>query len=171
MGRFPPEGNLSVVKYYLEIVTPRFDMSHKRDRKEPMFKQCSKEACISGILRVAFVVMFGNAALAKFMMGFGTSAQGIMGMFKATWLPVPLVTAYAYALPFVEALIALWLLSGIRLKEAWTLTALTLISLGFGLMVAQNPTVAGIYTYILMACAGLYFSDFDECNIMSCCKK
>ena len=136
-----------------------------------MGKNCSKEACISCILRLAFVVMFGNAALAKFMMGLGTSAQGIMGMFKSTWLPEPLVGVYATLLPWVEATIALWLLSGIRLKEAWTLTALTLISLGFGLMVAQSPTVAGIYTYILMACAGVYVSDFDQCNILSCGKK
>lgn len=136
-----------------------------------MMKNCSKEAWISCILRLAFVVMFGNAALAKFMMGLGTSSQFIIGMFKATWLPAPLVGAYAVLLPWVEAVIALWLLSGICLKEAWVLTAVTLISLGFGLMVAQSPMASGVYGYILMACAGLYFSDFDQCKIGGCCQK
>lgn len=136
-----------------------------------MGKNCSKEASISYILRLAFIVLFGNAALAKFMMGLGASSQYIADMFKATWLPAPLVGVYAGALPWVEAAIALWLLSGIYLKEAWVLTAITLISLGFGLMVAQSPMSAGVYGYILMACAGLYFSDFDQCNIKSCCKK
>lgn len=136
-----------------------------------MGKNCSKEACISLILRVAFIVLFGNAALAKFMMGLDPAAQNVIGMFKTTWLPAALVSAYAYVLPWVEAAIALWLLSGIRLKGAWTLTAFTLISLGFGLMVVQNPMSASIYGYILLACAGLYFSDFDQCNITKLGKK
>lgn len=132
-----------------------------------MGKNCSKEAWISCILRAAFVSLLGMAAAAKFAGGLGASAENIIGMFKATWLPVPLVTAYAYVLPWVEATIALWLLSGIRLKEAWVLTAFTLISLAFGLMVAQSPMSASVYTYVLMACVGLYFSDFDQCNINS----
>lgn len=136
-----------------------------------MGKNCSKEAWISCILRLAFVTLFGVAALTKFMMGLGTSAQYMIGMFKATWLPAPLVSIYAYTLPWVEAAIALWLLSGVRLKEAWVLTAFTLISLAFGLMVTQNQMSAGVYGYVLMACAGLYFSDFDQCTLFGCCKK
>ncbi len=136
-----------------------------------MGKNCSKEACISCILRIAFALLFGDAALAKFMMGLGTSTQSIIGMFKSTWLPGPLVAVYATLLPWVEAAIAIWLILGINLKEAWILTALTLVSLGFGLIVAQSPMSASIYTYILIACVGLYFSDFDQCNIKKWGKK
>ena len=136
-----------------------------------MGKNCSKEAWISFILRIAFATLFGVAALAKFTGGLGVSAQNIIGMFKNTWLPAPLVSLYAFVLPWVEATIAIWLILGIRLKEAWVLTAFTLVSLAFGLMVAQNPMSSGVFTYVLMACVGLYFSDFDQCNIAKLGKK
>ena len=136
-----------------------------------MGKNCSKEASISFILRVAFVVIFGTAALSKFMMGLGASAQFITGMFQKTWLPAPMVSLYAALLPWVEAAIAVWLLLGINLKGAWVLTSFALISLGFGLMVAQSPMSAGVFTYLLIACVGLYFSDFDQCNIKNLGKK
>lgn len=136
-----------------------------------MNKTCTKESCISLILRLSFVALFGNAALSKFMMGLGASADHMITMFKATWLPEPLVSAYAFMLPWVEAIIAIWLLLGVRLKEAWCLAGLTLISLGFGLMVTQSPVSANIYIFILVACAGIYFSDFDDCKIFGCCKK
>ena len=136
-----------------------------------MGKNCSKECWISLILRLAMVSLFAVAAAGKFMGGIDGVITNITGMFKDTWLPGPLVALYARLLPWAEALIALWLLSGIRLKEAWVFTAVTLISLAFGLIVAKQPTAADVYIYILTACAGLYFSEFDKCTMASLEKK
>ena len=128
-----------------------------------MGKDCSKECWISFILRIAMASLFAVAALSKFIGGLEGVAASFTGMFKDTFLPSALVALYAYVLPWVEALIAVWLILGIRLKAAWILTAFTLISLAFGLMVAHQDTVSQIYIYLLAACAGLYFSEFDKC--------
>lgn len=128
-----------------------------------MGKDCSKECWISFILRIAMALLFAVAALSKFIGGLEGVVVSFTGMFKDSFLPSPLVALYARALPWVEALIAIWLVLGIRLKIAWILTSFTLISLGFGLMVARQETVSQIYIYLLAACAGLYFSEFDKC--------
>lgn len=128
-----------------------------------MGKDCSKECWISFILRIAMASLFTVAALGKFIGGLEGVVVSFTGMFKDSFLPSPLVALYARALPWVEALIAVWLLVGIRLKTAWILTSFTLISLAFGLILTQPQTASQIYIYILVACAGLYFSEFDKC--------
>ncbi len=127
-----------------------------------MGKNCTEQALISLILRLAIALIFAVAALSKFMMGLDASVLALTGMFKDAFLPAPLVTLYAQLLPFVEAIIAVWLLSGVKLKEAWLFTAITLLSLGFGLMVAKQ-SAADVYIFVLMACAGLHFSQHDTC--------
>ena len=136
-----------------------------------MVKNCSKEGWISFILRLSMVSLMGNAALGKIMMGPDKVVTMFTGMFKDTYLPGPLVAGYAWSITWMEALIAVWLLLGIRLKEGWVFTALTIISLAFGLTVTKSPNVADLYVYLLVACAGLYFSSYDECNLLKCCKK
>ena len=132
-------------------------------------KEHAEQCWISFILRVAMASLFGVAALSKFMGGVEVTANYIQGMFKGSFLPATLVTPYAYALPFAEALVALWLLSGIKLRAAWIFTAFVLISLAFGLVVAKQPTAADVYLYVVIACIGLYFSRYDSCGL--CCKK
>ncbi len=129
------------------------------------------ELCwISWILRLAMGVLFALAAVGKFMGGIGNTAAMITGMFKDTFLPVWLVTPYAHGIAFAEALAAIWLLSGIKLRAGWIFTALIFISLGFGLLVAKQ-SAADIYMYILICCAGLYASKYDKCALGRCCQK
>jgi len=135
-----------------------------------MDKGYSKECWISIILRLAMVTLFGVAAANKFLGGLAGVVMHITGMFKDTWLPVPLVSLYARLLPWAEAAIAIWLLLGVRLKEAWIFTALVLVSLAFGMIVAKQPA-ADNYFYVLMACAGLYFSSYDKWNVNNWKKK
>ena len=125
---------------------------------------------ISFILRLSMVVLFGVAAAYKFIAGYSTAVGYIISSVKDTFLPVWLVSPYAYALPFVEAVIAVWLLTGIKLKEAWGVTALLLVSLGFGLMVAKQ-SAADTYIFLMIACAGLFMSRYDCCALRKCCKK
>ena len=131
------------------------------------------ELCwISLILRIAMASLFAVAALYKFMMGFDKMAVMIIGMFKDSFLPVWLVTPYAYGIAFAEALIAVWLLVGVKLRAAWIFTAFVFMSLAFGMVVAKQGTTASEnYVYMMMACAGLYFSRYDGCVLGCGCKK
>lgn len=131
---------------------------------------CAKGGA-SLLLRLAVASIFIAAVVGKFQMGFGQMVPMFQGMFKETWLPGSMVTIYATVLPWLELLIPVWLLSGFRLKCAWLFTGLVLISLAFGMMVAKNiPVATGNYMFVLMCCAGLYFSSFD-CLQWGCCKK
>ena len=117
---------------------------------------------ISLILRLAMGLMFAIAAAYKFIGGYQNAVSFIIGSVKGSFLPVWLVTIYAYVLPAAEAVIAVWLLAGFQLQAAWVFTALTLVSLGLGLMAGQQ-SAADTYLFTLMACAGLYFSRYDNC--------
>ena len=123
-----------------------------------------EEGWISVILRVAMAALFAVAAVSKFLGGIGATVHTFQEMFQATWLPLVLVTPYAYAIAFAEALIAVWLLSGFKLRAAWIFTALVLISLAFGLTVAKQ-SAADIYTFLMVACLGLYVSRYDRCGL------
>lgn len=128
----------------------------------PSKKEWSEGALISIILRLAMAALFTAAAVGKFQGGLENVAAQIKTAFQNTWLPMPLVTLYVKVLPYVEALIPVWLLSGWRLRSAWTLTGILLVTLAFGTLVTQQgETAAHNYFYVLMACAGLYFSKHD----------
>lgn len=130
-----------------------------------------EEGLISLILRVSMASLFLIAGVDKFMKGLNLVSESFTMMFKDTLLPPALVGPYAYFIPFAEVLIALWLLSGIKLRAAWVFTAFLLISLSFGMVIAkQYATAADNYAYVLMACAGLYFSRYDCCALGKCKK-
>ncbi|PIQ85026.1 MAG: hypothetical protein COV74_10535 [Candidatus Omnitrophica bacterium CG11_big_fil_rev_8_21_14_0_20_45_26] len=124
------------------------------------------EGCwISLILRVAMASLFAAAAIPKFAGGLDHVVTQFQSMFENTWLPLSLVTLYARVIPWIEILIPIWLLSGWRLRTAWFVTAGVLVSLAFGMIVtAQGAVAANNFFYVTMACAGLYFSQFDRWN-------
>jgi len=131
-------------------------------------KDCAKGAA-SLLLRLAVASIFIAAAVSKFQMESGQLVKMFQGMFSDTWLPGFLVTPYAAVLPWIEILIPIWLLSGFRLKCAWFFTGLVLVSLAFGMMVTKNiPVATGNYMFVLLCCAGLYFSGFDCLQWGSC---
>ena len=112
------------------------------------------------ILRVAFASLFFVAAAAKFMGGYNQSVAYIIVAVKESFLPVWLVSIYAHILPFAEAAIAIWLLVGFKLREAWIFTAFVLITLSFGLA-ASKQNGADVFMYMVFACAGLILSRYD----------
>ena len=120
-----------------------------------------EEGWISIVLRLAMAMLFAVAASYKFIGGIGATVQMFQGMFKETWLPGFLVTPYAYSIAYFEALIAVWLLSGYKLRAGWVFTSLILISLAFGLTVAKQPS-ADMFTYLIITCVGIYVSRYDH---------
>ena len=121
---------------------------------------------ISLLLRLAVASLFIGAVIPKFQGGLGNVVQSFQTLFQNSWLPMPLVKLHARLTPWIELLIPIWLLVGIRLRWAWILTGLFLVSLSFGMVVAGQGAVAATnYSYLLLACAGLYFSPFDRYSV------
>ncbi len=129
------------------------------------------KGAISLILRLAIASLFIATAVSKFQMGTTQVVSFFQATFKGTWLPMWLVTLQARLIPWIEIAIPVWLLSGRRLQMAWFATALVLVSLGFGMAVAKNYSVASNnYFFVLMSCVGLYFSPYDCFKPGACCK-
>ena len=115
------------------------------------------------ILRVNMAVVYGIASINTFTGGLDEVIQLFHKVFAGSWLPLPLVDFGASAIPFVEALLALWLLSGFRLKTAWIVSAIQMVVLTFGISVARKYSVAADNTvYLLAIVAGLYFTELKE---------
>ena len=137
-----------------------------------MHKEHSEGCWVSLILRLAVASLFIGAAVPKWMGPPGRTAQMFQTMFQATWLPMPLVTLHGQLTPWIELVLPIWLILGFRLSWAWTVTGLYLVSLAFGMVVAQKYEVAAFnYLYVLMACAGLHFSRHDGLSIDAFGKK
>ncbi len=117
---------------------------------------------ISLILRIAMASLFFVAALSKFMMGLEGISGYILAAFKDTFLPSWMLAPYSYILPFAEALIPVWLLTGYKLRTGWIFTAFVLVTLAFGLAVSKQ-SAADVYIYLLVACLGIYLSRYDGC--------
>jgi uncharacterized membrane protein YphA (DoxX/SURF4 family) len=121
---------------------------------------------ISAVLRLAAFSLFFANAVGKFIGGSAGLVEYFHHIFQSTWLPSPLVTATAYVTPYVEMIFALWLLLGTRLRIAWICASLYMITLAFGMAVAQQyDTAAHNYLYVLLFCAGLYFSAQDRWHL------
>lgn len=124
---------------------------------------------VSLVLRLAVASLFFAAAVRKLQGGMETiqkTARFFQATFENTWLPARLVNIHAYATPFVEALIVIWLISGFRLKAGWVFTALFMTSLAFGMsVVGRFDTAADNYIYVLICCAGLLLSRYDRVQI------
>ena len=134
---------------------------------------CHTEGCwVSLILRLAIASLFVGAVVPKFMGGIGGTVTGFQALFKGSWLPMPLVTLHARLVPWIELLLPVWLVVGYRLRYAWILAGLFLTTLGFGMIVAGKGDVAAQnFTYVLISCAGLYFSEFDGLSVDTLGKK
>lgn len=112
------------------------------------------------------VTLFGVAAIGKFINGIDGVVKYFESMFAESWLPMSMVTMQAQTVAYVEVLIAIWLLTGFKLKEAWIFTALFTITLAFGMMViSKHDVAANNYFYVVLCCGGLYFSRYDCFNV------
>ena len=129
-------------------------------------EKCHTEGCwVSLILRLAMATLFIGAVVPKWTAPPGSLVASFEAMFKDTWLPMELVRMKARAVPWIETILPIWLILGFRLRWAWVATALFLTSLAFGMVVAKAPNAALTYLYVLIACVGLYFSQFDKLNL------
>ena len=125
------------------------------------------EGCwISVIMRLAIATLLGAAAVSKFTGGLNRVVGYFQDVFSETWLPLILVTLHARIVPFAELIICVWLVIGWRLRAAWVVAGLFLISLAFGMVVAAKyDTAAHNYVYVALCCIGIYFSAGDRWSV------
>ncbi len=129
----------------------------------------SAGAWASLMLRLTIASLFVAAVVPKWMQGLGAPralADTFVKTFENGWLPIALVRPMGYLNPLIETLIPIWLVLGIWLRAAWVFTTLFLISLAFGMAsLGKHDVAANNYTYVLIACVGLYMSRYDRFSL------
>ncbi|MBC2606889.1 DoxX family membrane protein [Pelagicoccus albus] len=102
-----------------------------------------------------FKTQEGDYAFAQYYDGFAT---WIIGAFEKTDIPGFLISLYAYSIGYVEIVLGILLLVGVKTKWVLALIALTFVSLAYGQMVlGDNSKVDDIGLYLLFTSAALYF--------------
>lgn len=128
-----------------------------------MLKNTNQLSLISLILRISIGLLFLGAAIIKVQGGIDGSIAYYMSMFKESIFPEFLVKIHASMIMFLEFALGLWLLSGLKLKYAWIASALTLISLAFGMIfVYKFDVVSDNFIYVLITCLGIYIEPYDK---------
>jgi hypothetical protein len=95
--------------------------------------------------------------------GIDGSIAYYMSMFEKSIFPIFLVKIHASVIMFVEFILAFWLLSGFKLKMAWIASALTLVSLAFGLIfVYKFDAVSDNYLYVVLCAVGIMLVPYDR---------
>lgn len=100
----------------------------------------------------------GDYSFASYYDGF---ANWIISTFAQSDIPGFLISLYAYSIGYIEIILGLLLLAGVKTKWVLALIALTLVSLAFGQMLLGTAqarvTVSQISLYLLVTAAALYF--------------
>lgn len=104
-------------------------------------------------------------AFSNYYHGFVASQIESFGSKTNLW-PI-LYTPYLHGIAYVEIVLGLLLLLGIRTKHMLALTALTWVSLAFGMMLLGNSSVVnGIGTHLLLTAAALYFVRHNKLELL-----
>ena len=117
------------------------------------------------LLRVTLGVVFFFSGVGKFVGGLGEFVAGMQQRFAGK-LPLALVTAFAYALPFMEVLLGALLLLGLFTGAALVLSGLLLLALTFGTVMQNDfPTVAHNTQYALVNFVLLWLADHNGFSV------
>jgi thiosulfate dehydrogenase [quinone] large subunit len=116
-------------------------------------------------LRAFLGLRFLLAGLGKFQDGTGYSFSSyydgfvstVLNLFlEKTWLPKFLVSPYLHSIGYVEIVLGLALLAGIRTRVTLVLTAATYVSLAFGqMLMKENVTVGWIGIHLALTVGAL----------------
>ena len=109
-------------------------------------------------MRLFFGIWLLYAGFAKWvLMGPHTFVGFITGSFDKTWSPHALNFALAWLIMFAEPLLALFILSGVKPRLAWTLTTLLMFLLTMGQTVSMSKDVIANWQYLVLTlvCAAL----------------
>lgn len=123
-------------------------------------------AWISVFMRIAIIIFLGLSGVRKVMGGVGTTIPRFQEMYAGTGTPMWLVTGQAWAVPFIEVFIGLWLLVGYKLRGAFIASALLTLNFCVAMKILSNHgVVANNSLFVLLCCVGLYFCDQDRLSL------
>lgn len=143
-------------------------MNNQSSISTPEFRLESNFHWVSILTRLSVASLFLCAAIVKTPMGISGVVGYYSSLLEHSLLPGILVRAHATVILFFEYGMALWLLSGVRLRVAWMAASLLLISLALGMIFAgKYDTASDNYLYILLCMAGLLSSPFDRWSLRS----
>lgn len=114
------------------------------------------------LLRATLGVNIMLHGVVRLLAGSGHFVSTLTQQFHSTPLPQPLVAAFAYSLPWIEAVLGLLVLIGLFTRVALSLGALLILVLTFGSSLLQDWQVAGlqlIYAAVYAALMALLSAD------------
>ena len=87
------------------------------------------------IFRLTFGVNICFRGVARvFVVGLDNFAAGMMKQFSTTWFPPSLISAFAHTLPWIEIVVGILLMLGLKTRAALVVGGLMMTSLTFGTM-------------------------------------
>ena len=121
---------------------------------------------VSILMRLSLGTLFLCAAIVKTPLGFPGIMAYYSSLFDHSLLPAFLVKIHAALILFFEYGLAIWLLSGWRLRFAWKVASVLLVSLAVGMIFAGKYDVASAnYLYVFLCAIGLFVSEFDRWRV------
>jgi thiosulfate dehydrogenase (quinone) large subunit len=133
----------------------------------PQVHAFNKDAALAYLfLRATLGVNIFFHGLSRILAGPAAFAATLVQQFHATPLPSGMVSAFAHALPWVEAVIGLLLLLGAATRLALCAGALLILVLTFGSTLHQDWDVAGLQLiYAAVYAALLAFRDNNAFSV------
>ena len=121
---------------------------------------------VSILMRLAIGTLFLSAAIVKTPFGIPGIIAYYSSLLDKSLLPVFLIKSHAALILFFEYGLAVWLLSGWRLRLAWKVAGVLLVSLAIGMIFAGKYDVASAnYIYVFLCAVGLFVSEFDRWQV------
>ncbi|HEX6566960.1 MAG TPA: hypothetical protein VF020_21905 [Chthoniobacterales bacterium] len=121
---------------------------------------------VSILMRLAIGTLFLSAAIVKTPFGIPGIIAYYSSLLDKSLLPVFLIKSHAALILFFEYGLAVWLLSGWRLRLAWKVAGVLLVSLAIGMIFAGKYDVASAnYSYVFLCAVGLFVSEFDRWQV------
>ncbi len=139
----------------------------------PLYWSAETWAFIS--LRLFLGLRFLLAGLGKFKGEEGYSfshyysgvAKGMLSGFQSTAIPNFLLVPYIYSIAYVEIVLGVLLLLGVKTKYVLALFGLTFVSLAFGKMCqGDHQTVTSIGIHLMITTAALYFVRHNKLELL-----
>lgn len=133
----------------------------------PQVRAFNKDAALAYLfLRATLGVNIFFHGLSRILAGPAVFAATLVQQFHATPLPSGMVSVFAHALPWVEAVIGLLLLLGAATRFALCAGALLILLLTFGSALHQDWDVAGLQLiYAAVYAALLAFRDNNAFSV------
>ena len=96
------------------------------------------------LLRITLGLNIFMHGVSRLLAGLGNFANVMAKTFENTPVPTPLVVIFSYSLPWLEGLIGLLILIGLRTRESLFSGAVLMLLLTFGTALRQDWNVAAI---------------------------